>query len=186
MRGSAPVRTRSRNSSRASARSPCATRTTGSPASRTVDEIEFVGISDETARINALLSGELDLVGTVNPRSVQRVRDSANHAVFETKAGLYTDLVMRRDNGPGSNPDFILAMKHLFDREQMKRAITLGHSVVANDQPIDPTNRFYFAGLPQRPFDLDKAKFHWQKANLGSAAIRSSRRPRRRTRSRWR
>ncbi|MBK9608863.1 MAG: ABC transporter substrate-binding protein [Betaproteobacteria bacterium] len=136
-----------------------------------LDEIELVGIGDESARINALLSGELDLVGTVNPRSVQRVRDAPGHAVFETRAGLYTDLVMRREGGPGGNPDFVLAMKYMFDREQMKRSITLGHSVVANDQPIDPTNRFHFAGLPQRPFDLDKAKFHLQKANLGSAPL---------------
>ena len=136
-----------------------------------LDEIEFIGIGDESARINALLSGELDLVGTVNPRSVQRVSESPGHAVFETRAGLYTDLVMRREGGPGGNPDFVLAMKYMFDREQMKRSITLGHSVVANDQPIDPTNRFHFAGLPQRPFDLDKAKFHLQKANLGSAPL---------------
>ncbi|MFC5523311.1 ABC transporter substrate-binding protein [Polaromonas jejuensis] len=136
-----------------------------------LDEIEYVGIGDEGARVNALLSGDLDLVGSVNPRSVQRVRDSAGHAIFETQAGQYTDLVMRREGGPGSNPDFVLAMKYLFDREQMKRSIALGHAVVANDQPIDPTNRFYFAGLPQRAFDLDKAKFHLQKANLGSAPI---------------
>jgi peptide/nickel transport system substrate-binding protein len=136
-----------------------------------LDEIEYVGIGDEGARVNALLSGDLDLVGSVNPRSVQRVRDSAGHAIFETQAGQYTDLVMRREGGPGSNPDFVLAMKYMFDREQMKRSIALGHAVVANDQPIDPTNRFYFAGLPQRAFDLDKAKFHLQKANLGSAPI---------------
>ena len=136
-----------------------------------LDEIEYVGIGDEGARVNALLSGDLDLVGSVNPRSVQRVRDSAGHAIFETQAGQYTDLVMRRDGGPGANPDFVLAMKYMFDREQMKRSIALGHAVVANDQPIDPSNRFYFAGLPQRSFDLDKAKFHLQKANLGSAPI---------------
>ncbi|ABE42025.1 ABC transporter substrate-binding protein [Polaromonas sp. JS666] len=136
-----------------------------------LDEIEYVGIGDEGARVNALLSGDLDLVGSVNPRSVQRVRDSAGHAIFETQSGGYTDLVMRRDGGPGSNPDFVMAMKYMFDREQMKRSIALGHAVVANDQPIDPTNRFYFAGLPQRAFDLDKAKFHLQKANLGSAPI---------------
>jgi len=43
--------------------------------------------------------------------------------------------------------------------------------VVANDQPIDPTNRFFFAGLPQRPYDPEKARFHLQKANLGSAPV---------------
>ena len=53
----------------------------------------------------------------------------------------------------------------------MKRTVALGHAVIANDQPIDPTNRFHFAGLPQRPFDPDKAKFYLQKANIGSAPI---------------
>ncbi len=136
-----------------------------------LDEIEYVGIGDEGARVNALLSGDLDLIGSVNPRSVQRINETAGFAVFATKSGGYSDLVMRRDAGPGANPDFVLGMKYLFDREQMKRSIALGHAVVANDQPIDPTNRFYFAGLPQRPFDLEKAKFHLQKANMGSAPI---------------
>jgi peptide/nickel transport system substrate-binding protein len=136
-----------------------------------LDEIEFIGIGDESARINALLSGELDLVAFINPRSVPRVNQSPGHAVFETQAGQYTDLVIRRDAGPGTNPEFVLAMKYLQDREQMKRAVALGHAVLANDQPIDPTNRFYFAGLPQRAFDPDKAKFHLQKANLGSSPI---------------
>jgi peptide/nickel transport system substrate-binding protein len=136
-----------------------------------LDEVEYVGIGDEGARVNALLSGDLDLVCAVNPRSVQRVRDTAGFAIFETQAGGYSDLVMRRDAGPGANPDFVLGMKYLFDRDQMKRSIALGHAVIANDQPIDPTNRFYFAGLPQRPFDLDKAKFHLQKANLGTVPV---------------
>ena len=77
---------------------------------------------------------------------------------------------MRRDSSPGTNPDFVLAMKHLFNREQMLKSIALGHGVVANDQPIAPSNRFYFKGLPQRPYDPEKAKWHLQKANLGSTA----------------
>lgn len=132
-----------------------------------LDEIEFVGIADETARVNALLSGGLDLVAAVNPRSVARVQGTPGYAIFTTQSGQYSDLVMRKDAGPGANPDFVLAMKHLFDREQMRKSIALGHAVVANDQPIDPTNRFHFAGLPQRPFDLDKAKFHLQKSGVG-------------------
>jgi peptide/nickel transport system substrate-binding protein len=136
-----------------------------------VDEIEYVGIGDETARINALLSGELDLIGSVNPRSVQRIKDTGKYDIFETRAGTYTDLVMRRDSSPGNNPDFVLAMKLLFNREQMVRAISLGHAVMANDQPIDPTNRFFYKGLPQRPFDPEKAKFHLKRANIGSTPI---------------
>ena len=141
------------------------------PGKPYLDEIEYVGIGDEGARVNALLSGDLELVGSVNPRSVQRIKDTAGFGVFETQSGGYSDLVMRRDAGPGANADFVLGMKYLFDRDQMKRSIALGHAVLANDQPIDPTNRFYFAGLPQRPFDPEKAKFHLQKANLGSTPV---------------
>jgi peptide/nickel transport system substrate-binding protein len=136
-----------------------------------LDEIEYVGISDETARVNALLAGELDLIGTVNPRSIDRVNGSGKHAIFETKGVSYTDLIMRRDSGPGSNPDFVEAMKLLFNREQMLKSIQIGRGVVANDQPIAPGNRFYFQGLKQRPYDADKAKWHLQRAKLGGASI---------------
>jgi peptide/nickel transport system substrate-binding protein len=136
-----------------------------------LDEIEFVGIGDETARVNALLAGELDLIGTVNPRSIDRVNGSGKAAIFETKGVSYTDLIIRRDSGPGVNPDFVKAMKLLFNREQMLKSIQLGRGVVANDQPIAPGNRFFFKGLPQTPYDIDKAKWHLKKANLGSASI---------------
>jgi peptide/nickel transport system substrate-binding protein len=136
-----------------------------------LDEIEYVGISDESARVNALLAGELDMVGQVNPRSVDRVNASAKHAIFETKGVSYTDLIMRRDSGPGRNPDFVMAMKLLFNREQMLKSIQLGRGIVANDQPIAPNNRFHFKGLKQRPYDADKAKWHLQKAKLSSSTI---------------
>ncbi|HUG23647.1 ABC transporter substrate-binding protein [Piscinibacter sp.] len=139
------------------------------PGKPYLDEIEFVGIGDESARVNALLSGGMDLVGSINPRSMARVNGTPGFAVFKTQSGQYSDLIMRKDTGPGANPDFVLAMKHLFDREQMKKTIALDQAVVGNDQPVDPTNRFHFAGLPQRPFDPEKAKFHLKKSGITGA-----------------
>lgn len=145
------------------------------PGKPYLDEIEFVGIGDEGARVNALLSGGMDLVGVVNPRSVARIKGTPGFEIFTTQSGQYTDLVMRRDTGPGANPDFVLAMKSLFDREQLKKTVALGYAVVGNDQPIDPTNRFHFAGLPQRAFDPEKAKFHLKKAGItGSVPVVTS------------
>lgn len=136
------------------------------PGKPYLDEIEFVGIGDETARVNALLSGGMDLVASVNPRSVARVKGTPGFGIFTTQSGQYSDLIMRKDQGPGMSPDFALAMKYLFDREQMKKTIALDYAVLGNDQPIDPTNRFHFKDLPQRAFDLDKAKFHLQKSGV--------------------
>lgn len=136
------------------------------PGKPYLDEIEFVGIGDESARVNALLSGGMDLVASVNPRAVARVSGTPGYAIFTTQSGQYSDLIMRKDMGPGASPDFVLAMKHLFDREKMKKTIALDYAVLGNDQPVDPTNRFYFKDLPQRTFDLDKAKFHLQKSGV--------------------
>ncbi|MFL9925407.1 ABC transporter substrate-binding protein [Herbaspirillum lusitanum] len=137
-----------------------------------LDEIEIFGIPDEAARVNALLSGDVHWINEVNPRSTSRIKATPDFGILETKSGLYSDLVIRQDSAPGKSMDFTLGMKYLIDRQQIKTAAFRGYAVVANDQPIDPTNRFFFAGLPQRPYDPDKAKFHLGKAGvLGSTPI---------------
>jgi peptide/nickel transport system substrate-binding protein len=136
-----------------------------------LDEIELIGIPDETARLNALLSGDVHIAAAISPRLARRAQSAAGYSVFETKAGGYNDLVMRQDADPSRNPDLVMALKYLQDREQMKSTVFQGYAVVANDQPIDPTNRFYFPGLAQRPHDLDKARFHFQRSGIGNTAI---------------
>ncbi|MFX1737318.1 ABC transporter substrate-binding protein [Paraburkholderia sp. A1RI_3L] len=136
-----------------------------------LDEVELIGISDDAARANALLSGDVHLINGVDPRATQRIASTPGYAIQETKSGLYTDLIMRRDNPLTGNPDFVEGMKYLFDRDQIRTAVFRGFAVVGNDQPIPPGHRYYFAGLPQRPYDLDRAKFHLQKAGAIGAAI---------------
>ncbi len=138
------------------------------PGKPYLDEIEVFGITDEQARVNALLAGDMHFIGTVSARLVPRIISASNLTLFETKGGAYHDLVLRLDGTPGSNPDFVLAVKHMFNREQIRRAVYRGFAMVANDQPIDPTSRFYDARLPQRPFDLDKARFHLQRSGFAN------------------
>lgn len=134
-----------------------------------LDEIEFIGIADNSARVNALLSGDVDLINSIDPRSSQQILDTKGFALFETNAGNYTDLIMRRDSAPGNNADFALGMKYLQNRVQIKRAVFRGFATVANDQPVPPSNRYYADDIPQRIYDPEKAKFHLQKAGvLGS------------------
>lgn len=136
-----------------------------------LDEVELFGIPDEAARVNALLSGDVHWINDVNARSTGRVKSTAGYTVMETRSGQYTDLVIRQDVAPGNSMDFTLGMKYLMDREQIKSAAFRNYAVIANDQPIDPTNRFHFAGLPQRPYDPEKAKFHLQKAGVLGSTI---------------
>ncbi len=138
------------------------------PGKPYLDQIEYFSIQDETARVNALLAGDVHIAAQIEPRLVRRVNATPDFAVLETASGNYNDFIFRQDADPTRNPDLVLAVKYLFDRQQMRTALG---GVVGNDQPVDPSNRYYNAALPQRPYDPDKAKFHFQKSGLGSTAL---------------
>jgi peptide/nickel transport system substrate-binding protein len=121
--------------------------------------------------VNALLSGDVQLISAVNPRQTRRINASETHSVVETKSGLYTDLIMRADSHPTSNPDFVLAMKHLLNRDLIKKALFRGYAEIGNDHPIAPTDRYFCADLPQRDYDPERAKFHLKKAGLEGIRI---------------
>ena len=133
-------------------------------------EVEMFSIADESARLNALLAGDVDLINGINPRITRQIT-AQGYQVFETKGGGYTDLIIRLDQSPGSNRDFVLGMKSLMDRETMRTAIFRGFARVGNDHPIPPSSPYYDASLPQRRFDPDLARYHFKKANLLGATI---------------
>ncbi|MFY9350990.1 MAG: ABC transporter substrate-binding protein [Sphingobium sp.] len=131
-----------------------------------LEEIEVIAIPDEISRVNALLSGDVQMINAVSPGSVKRLRASPGHAFMETKSGLFTDLIMRRDNPVTGHPDFVLAMKYLLDRELIKRALFRGYATIANDHPVPPFSPYYNADIPQRRFDPDRARFLLKRAGL--------------------
>jgi peptide/nickel transport system substrate-binding protein len=141
------------------------------PGKPYLDQIEFFGIADETARVNALLAGDIQIAGAITPRATRRIKDQPGLSVFETKAGMYTDLIVRLDTPVTGNVDFAMTLKYQQDREQMRDALYQGFATVANDHPISPSNRFYDARIPQRAFDPDRAKFHFQKSGVGNSAV---------------
>ena len=136
-----------------------------------LDEIELVGIADESSRVNALLSGDIHMTLGLNPRSTKRIRKSGSAEVMQTESGLYTNLIMRQDAYPTNNPDFVLAIKYMIDRPLVKRALFRGFATIANDHPVPPSHKYFNADLPQRPYDLDRARYHLKKAGLTGARL---------------
>ena len=141
------------------------------PGKPYLDKIEYFAIPDEAARVNALLSGDVHLINAINPRSVPTIKATSGYTLFESKTGHYTDIIMRGNVGPVQNPDFVLAMKYMMDREQIRKISMRGFGTVGNDQPVQATSRYYFAGLPQRVMDLDKARYHLQKSGMAGKSV---------------
>ncbi len=131
-----------------------------------LDEVELLGVTDQAGRVNALLSGELHFVSTISSRDVKRINGSGSCSVLESKSGMYSDLILRQDAAITSNPDFVLAMKYLQPRETLLKTAVQGFGTVANDHPVPPWHPYFNKDLPQRPNDLDKARFYLKKSGL--------------------
>lgn len=136
------------------------------PGKAWLERIELIGIPDEVSRVNALLSGDVQLVMALNPRSTKRIDGSPTHRVLATPSGLYSDLIMRQDRLPTGNPDFVAAIKHLVDRPLIKRALFRNYATIANDQPIPPFHPYYNPHVPQTTLDLDRARWHLARSGL--------------------
>ncbi|OAP44529.1 ABC transporter substrate-binding protein [Sinorhizobium americanum] len=137
-----------------------------------VDSFEYFAISDDSSRVNALLSGDIHLAAAINPRSMRLVEAQGDGFVLsKTTSGNYTNLNMRLDMEPGSKRDFVEGMKYLVNREQIVKSALRGLGEVGNDQPVSPANFYHNAELKPRAFDPEKAKFHFEKAGVFGQSI---------------
>ncbi len=136
-----------------------------------LDSFEFIAISDDSARVNALLSGDINYAASINPRTIKLVESQQGFMLSKTTSGNYTDLNIRLDMEPGSKADFVTGMKYLVNREQIVKSALRGLGEIGNDQPVSPANVYHNGDLKPKPFDPDKAKFHFQKAGLLGQSI---------------
>lgn len=131
-----------------------------------VDSVEFFAIVDDNARVNALLSGDIQIAGQISPRSKRLIDNNKGFGMVEVSAGNYTNLNIRLDMSPGDKKDFVDGMKYLVNREQIIKAAYRGFAQIGNDQPISQASRFHDAELKPKAFDPEKAKFLINKSGL--------------------
>lgn len=136
------------------------------PGAPYLESFEFFAIPDDPARVNALLSGDIQLAASINPRSMRLVESQPGVALSKTTSGNYTDFNMRLDMAPGDKAGFVEGMKHLLNREQIQKSALRGLAEIANDQPIPPSHKYYNSEVKARPYDPEKAKSLLTKAGV--------------------
>ena len=136
-----------------------------------VDELDCVGIPDNTARINALIAGDINVLLQLDQKATRLIENSGVGYVVNAPSGAFINLAMMLDRAPTNNPDFRLAMKHAIDREGIRDNIFKGLGSVGNDHPIAPIDPYYNDDIPQRVYDPDKARHHIKKAGLENTPI---------------
>lgn len=136
--------------------------------------VELVVINDNTARVAALQSGQVDMIDRVPPRTAKLVDRAPNVTVHTTKGPGHYVFIAHCNTAPFDNNDLRLALKYGIDRQEMVDKILAGYGSIGNDTPINDSYPLYTA-LPQREYDPDKAAFHFKKANYdGEILLRTS------------
>jgi len=136
-----------------------------------IDRLEMFAIPDNTARANALMTGEVDLCMELRGNSIQAVDESDVASIFVTPSTRYTAIQAMMDRMPSQNVDLTMAMAHLIDRDRLLNTVIRGYGSIANDHIVGPNSPMFNADLPQRSFDPDKAKHYLQKSGIGDAAF---------------
>jgi peptide/nickel transport system substrate-binding protein len=131
-----------------------------------LDGYEMLVINDITARLSALVSGQVQLINRVDWKLVDLLQRSQGCQIVRASGGQHYTFVMACDRAPFDNPNLRLAMKYAVDRELILKNVLRGLGQVGNDQPIPRHDPFFNSELPQRPYDPDKAKFYLQQAGL--------------------
>ena len=135
------------------------------------DSFEITVISDTSARMNALISGQMDLMNRCDPRTISLLTKNKDIEITRSPGGWHPVMAMTTDQAPYDNLDIRLAMKYALDREQIVKTLFAAYGSVGNDHPIPKGDPFFHSQLPQLKHDPDKAKFHFKKAGLADAKI---------------
>jgi peptide/nickel transport system substrate-binding protein len=122
-----------------------------------VDTLTIIDFPDDTARTNALLGGQVDVIDNLPAAQVKNAEANPNLRVISSETGAWQPFTMRVDQAPFDDVKVRQAFRLIVDREQMVQQVLSGHGSVANDlyARYDPA---YASDLPQRQQDLEQAK----------------------------
>jgi peptide/nickel transport system substrate-binding protein len=129
-----------------------------------VDELQILDFADDTARVNALLAGQVDAIDSLPAGQIPVVEGNDDLQVLITETGIWRPITMRVDVAPFDDVRVRQAMRFIPNRQEMIQQAMAGQAIMGNDlySPHDPAS---IAGvlqdvpdaLPQRDQDIEQA-----------------------------
>lgn len=122
-----------------------------------LDELEFVVANEESARINALLGGQVEYAHDLTPTTARGHDQNEALTIVRAPNSAVQAFAMKLDRPPFDNRDLREAMFLLADREQLVESVLSGSGQIGNDL-FGKGYQHYDDGIPQRTRDLDRAR----------------------------
>jgi peptide/nickel transport system substrate-binding protein len=126
-----------------------------------LDRVEFVPITDSTARLASLRSGDLQIIERVSPTDLAQIRGDSKLKVVGVPELGFQVIRLNVANGPKSKALSDVRVRQAFDaaidRAALVKAV-FNDEYIAGNQFVSPSSLFYNKSLPVKPRDLARAK----------------------------
>jgi peptide/nickel transport system substrate-binding protein len=122
-----------------------------------VDSLSITSIDDNNARLNALLSNQIDAMAQLPTQQAKAHQATGDITVFAAPSPQAMMFYMDTTKAPFNDARVTLAMKLIADRKALVESAISGFGTVGNDI-FGAGLPFYDKSLPQRVQDLDRAK----------------------------
>jgi peptide/nickel transport system substrate-binding protein len=129
-------------------------RTPGLPK---LDGLIFQVIKDNTARLNALKDGEIDLMEGVNPSDVQSIKSNPQLHVYDVDSNNVGYLVFNTQKAPFNNVKVRQAINMVVDKQALIDAFYSGMATPAATV-LPPGSWAFNKNIQSYPLDVQKAK----------------------------
>src|SRR5262249_13162359 len=99
----------------------------GTPAY--ADELHFIELPDDTARVNALISGQVDGINEVPAAQLSQVKGQSGIQLANYQTGRWNPITMRVDVAPFNDVRVRQALRLVMDRNQAIQVALYGQGV---------------------------------------------------------
>jgi len=126
-----------------------------------LDRVEFVPITDSTARLASLRSGDLQMIERVSPTDLAQIRSDSKLKVVGVPELGFQVIRLNVANGPKSKALADVRVRQAIDlaidREALVKAV-FNDEYIAGNQFVSPSSAYYNKKLPVKPRDVARAK----------------------------
>lgn len=106
--------------------------------------LEIIFFPDETAQVEALRGGQVDLVMRISTDLFTSLQDEGNLILLDVPTNQFDLVRLRSDRPPGDDPRVMQALKLATDRQAVYELVLQGYGVIGRDSPIGPMYPEYY------------------------------------------
>ncbi|MEW2137982.1 ABC transporter substrate-binding protein [Streptomyces sp. NPDC005409] len=122
-----------------------------------LEELEFVIAGEESARVGALLGGQVEYAHELNPATARAHEGKGRIDVVRLPGSAMQGFVMKTDRPPFDDKRVRQAFFLIADRRELVDGALSGAGEIGNDL-FGKGCQYYAGGLPQRAQDLERAR----------------------------